>query len=108
MRPWISSARCPSASTGSASPYGGLDARRWSRWSGWILDCLDREKKIQPVEGIGCEPVVITATREELLEAVSKGLREEALCFPRENGPIHWPFFRVQDALSGTPALFQL
>ena len=76
------------------------------RWSGWTLDWLDRENKIQPVEGIGCEPVVITATREELLEAVSSGLRDEALCFPSENGPILWPFFRVQDALRGAPALF--
>ena len=76
------------------------------RWSGWILDWLDRENKIQPVEGIGCEPVVIAATREELLEAVSSGLRDESLCFPSENGPILWPLFRVQDALRGAPALF--
>ena len=76
------------------------------RWSGWILDWLDRENKIQPVEGIGCEPVVITATREELLAAVASGLRDESLYFPSENGPILWPFFRVQDALRGAPTLF--
>lgn len=76
------------------------------RWSGWALDWLDRENKTQPVEGIGCEPVIITATREELLEAVSGGLRDHALGFPSENGPILWASFRVQDALRGASALF--
>ena len=76
------------------------------RWSGWLLDWLKRENKVLPVQGIGCEPVVIAATREDLLQAVAKGLQDGALCFPEENGPILWPAYRVQDALRVAPALF--
>jgi len=75
------------------------------RWSGWLIDWLERENKIHPVQGIGCEPVMVTATREELLQAVAKGLQGGALSFPRENGPILWPAFRVQDVLRGVPTL---
>jgi hypothetical protein len=66
------------------------------RWSKWLIDWLERENKIHPVQGIGCEPVMVIATREELLQAVAKGLQGGALSFPRENGPILWPSFRVQ------------
>jgi hypothetical protein len=76
------------------------------RWSEWLLDWLERENKVLPVQGIGCEPVVIAATREDLLQAVAKGLQDGALCFPEENGPILWPAYRVQDAPRGEPALF--
>ncbi len=76
------------------------------RWSGWLLDWLEREDKVHPVQGIGCEPVVIAATRDELLRAVAKGLQKGALSFPCDNGPILWPAFRVQDALRGSPTLF--
>lgn len=69
------------------------------RWKNWIFDCLEQGSKLQPINGIGCEPVVITATRDEMLEAIAKGLQEDHLCFPNTNGPILWPSFRVQDAL---------
>ncbi len=69
------------------------------RWKDWVLDWLEQEKRLVPLEGLGCDPVAITATREELLEAISSGLRHGRLCFPEKNGPILWPGFRVQDAL---------
>jgi len=76
------------------------------RWNGWLLDWLKCENKLLPVQGIGCEPVAIAATRDELFQAVAKGLQEGALCFPKENGPILWPTFRMLDALRVVPALF--
>ena len=76
------------------------------QWSGWLLDWLERENKVHPVQGVGCEPVVIAATRDELLQAVARGLQEGALSFPCENGPILWPAFRMQDALRGASVLF--
>jgi hypothetical protein len=76
------------------------------RWSKWLLDWLEHDDKVHPVQGIGCEPVVVAATRDELLQAVAKGLQEGALSFPNENGPILWPAFRVQDLLRGVPHLF--
>lgn len=79
------------------------------RWRDWILDWLERENKLQPLDGIGCQPIVITATREEMLSSIACGLQEGRLSFPEKNGPILWPGFRIQDALRGqdVPELFQ-
>ena len=74
------------------------------RWGEWVLDWLDRENKIQPVEGIGCEPVLIAATRDEVLQVLTNGLKKDALDFPERNGPILWPAFRMQDVLRLTCA----
>jgi hypothetical protein len=71
------------------------------RWGAAIMDNLEREEKVQEIEGIGCQPVVIHATRESLLEAVSSGLGRQDLCFPETNGPVFWPAFRIGDALNG-------
>jgi hypothetical protein len=64
------------------------------------MDLLEREEKVQALEGIGCQPVVIHATRSDLLEAVSSGLVRQELCFPELNGPVFWPSFRIADALN--------
>lgn len=79
------------------------------RWRDWILDWLERENKLQPIDGIGCHPVVIAATRDEMLSSIAAGLQEGRLSFPEKNGPILWPSFRMQDALrgQGAPELFQ-
>lgn len=71
------------------------------RWRDWILYWLEREEKLQPIDGIGCQPVVISATRDEMLSSIARGLQEGRLCFPEKNGPILWPGFRMQDALRG-------
>ena len=79
------------------------------RWKDWVLDWLEREGKLQPIDGIGCQPVVITATRDEMLSSIAIGLQEGRLSFPETNGPILWPSFSMQDALrgQGAPELFQ-
>ncbi len=64
-----------------------------------MMDVLERDEKVQELEGIGCQPVVIHATRGDLLEAVSSGLGRQELCFPEVNGPVFWPSFRIADAL---------
>lgn len=75
------------------------------RWKNWVFDWLESQSKLQPVDGIGCQPVVVVATRDELLEAIAKGLQEGSLCFPEQNGPILWPSFRMGDALYREAAL---
>ena len=79
------------------------------RWKDWVLDWLETEGKLQPIDGIGCQSVVITATRDEMLSSIAIGLQEGRLSFPETNGPILWPSFRMQDALrgQGAPELFQ-
>ena len=70
------------------------------RWGAAMMDVLEREEKVQELEGIGCQPVVIHATRSSLLEALSSGLGRQELCFPELNGPVFWPSFRIADALN--------
>jgi hypothetical protein len=69
------------------------------RWGPWLMDTLEREEKVQELEGIGCQPVAILATRGSLLEGISTGLARQELCFPDVNGPVFWPSFRIGDAL---------
>jgi hypothetical protein len=71
-------------------------------WGPWILGMLRRKKRITEIEGIGCEPVCITATRDELLKWVEDGVRASYLRFPEKNGPIVWPAFTMANALSLT------
>jgi len=53
----------------------------------WIVE---GKKRIEQIDGIGCEPVLISATTEEVLEWIGEACRSEALGFPEKNGPIVW------------------
>ena len=75
------------------------------RWGNWALDRLEADGQIIEIEGIGCDPVVVVATRGSLMERVAEGLDSGELVFPEKNGPILWPSFRPQDALRSTFAL---
>ena len=57
-------------------------------------------KKIKPLPGIGCDPVVIQVTREELLEQIGQACAERSLPFPEKNGPILWPRFTMRQVLA--------
>jgi hypothetical protein len=58
-----------------------------------------REKKrIEEIEGIGCEPVQVSATTEEVLGGIGEGLRSQMLAFPDSNSPIRWARYSI-DAL---------
>lgn len=69
------------------------------RWGEWMIDQLERDEKIESLQGVGCDPVVVIATRESLMEEISKGLQRGKLCFPEADGPILWARVNVQDAL---------
>ena len=69
------------------------------RWGTYILAALRRERKLVPLSGIGCAPVVIQAAREELLERVGHACAAGLLPFPEKNGPVVWPIFEIKDAL---------
>jgi hypothetical protein len=60
-------------------------------WAQHILGVVEAEERIKPLDGIGCQPVLISATTEEVLEWIGEGLRSRALSFPERNGPIAWP-----------------
>ncbi|MGB0123971.1 MAG: hypothetical protein WA419_16805 [Silvibacterium sp.] len=59
-------------------------------WADHILGVVEQKKRIEELDGIGCEPVLISATTEEMLEWIGDGLRNRALTLPDNLGPIVW------------------
>jgi hypothetical protein len=73
-------------------------------WADHVLGVLEKEERIKDLDGIGCRPVLISATTEELLDWIGDGLRSQTLNFPERNGPIAWPRFSLEQALRSIPA----
>lgn len=71
-------------------------------WADYVLDIVEDEKRVQDLDGIGCQPVMISATTEEILSWVSSGIRSQALNLPATNGPIAWPSFALEALLLPT------
>jgi hypothetical protein len=69
-------------------------------WADDILAVVERQKRIEQLDGIGCEPVLISATTEEILEWIGDGLRSRALAFPDGNGSVIWPRYSAAAALN--------
>jgi hypothetical protein len=67
-----------------------------------MLEALHADKKIRRLEGIGCTPVAIHATREDLLRRIGKALAEGNLRFPDKNGPVLWPSYTMPQLLAGS------
>ena len=74
-------------------------------WADHVLGVIEREERIKALDGIGCRPMLVSATTEELLDWIGDGLRSRALSFPEKNGPIPWPRFSLDQVLSPIPAL---
>jgi hypothetical protein len=81
-------------------------------WADYILGVIDQKKRIEEIDGIGCEPVLISATTEEMLEWIGQGLRSHRLAVPDTNCPIRWPRYPIHALLihggGGTPATKEL
>jgi hypothetical protein len=60
-------------------------------WADHVLGVLEAEERFKPLDGIGCQPVLISATTEEVLGWIGEGLQSKALSFSQMNGPIIWP-----------------
>jgi hypothetical protein len=68
-------------------------------WADHILSIVERKKRIEEIDGIGCEPVLISANTEEVLEWIGQGLRSRALIFPNGDCAVAWPFKPVAELL---------
>ena len=64
-------------------------------WADHILGIVEGKKRIEEIDGIGCQPVLISATTEEMLEWIGHGLRSQTLAFPDSNSPIRWPRYSI-------------
>jgi hypothetical protein len=69
-------------------------------WAEHVLGVVEAEERIKPLDGIGCQPVLISATTEEVLKWIGDGLRSKTLSFPLKSGPIIWPIRSWQQAMS--------
>jgi hypothetical protein len=72
-------------------------------WAEHILGVVEAEERIKALDGIGCQPVLISATTEEMLEWIGDGLRSKALRFPEKNGPIIWPQLPLRISQNPSP-----
>lgn len=72
-------------------------------WADYVLGIVERKKRIEEIDGIGCEPVLVSATTEEMLEWISEGLRSRAVALPSETGPVAWPRWTIAELLKPNP-----
>ncbi|MEW5976414.1 MAG: hypothetical protein AB1898_11490 [Acidobacteriota bacterium] len=58
-------------------------------WTPFLFSQLQRHRRIETLIGLGCSPVAVNATKEEILDWIGKGLRQGTLHIPDENN-IRW------------------
>jgi hypothetical protein len=68
-------------------------------WADYILGVVEQKERMEEIDGIGCEPVLISATTEEMLEWIGQGLRSHVLAVPDTNSPIRWPRYAIHALL---------
>lgn len=71
-------------------------------WGDYVLWIVERKKRVEEIDGIGCEPVLVSATTEEMLEWIGEGLQTGALAFPSETGAVQWPRWSMPELLKPT------
>ncbi len=58
-------------------------------WSHWLANQLDTRNMIQKLQGIGCRPVLVKATKQNLLEIIANALKARTLDIP-DTPSIKW------------------
>jgi hypothetical protein len=74
-------------------------------WADHVLGVVEKEERIRELDGIGCQPVLVSATTEEVLEWIGEGLRSHELSFPLNDGPIAWPRYSLGQILQSVPMI---
>lgn len=60
-------------------------------WARWFYEELERHRAIQPILGIGCQPVLVKGNKEQFLSWLGRGVQSGILSIPSKPGSIHWP-----------------
>jgi hypothetical protein len=74
-------------------------------WAEAMMRVLAENNRITPLEGIGCSPVVVSASIEEVLKWMEAGVARGELRFQEKNGSVLWPAGSLSDALMMTAAM---
>jgi hypothetical protein len=69
-------------------------------WGSYVLEIVEAKKRVEEIDGIGCQPVFISVTAEEMVDWIGDGLRSGSLALPEKNGPIVWPQFSLAASLN--------
>jgi hypothetical protein len=69
-------------------------------WAAWFNEELNRRGTIKPLIGLGCSPVLVSATKKLFLKWIRRALRQKRIEVPDCNGPVRWNlahrFFRIK------------
>jgi hypothetical protein len=68
-------------------------------WAEHISKILESEGRVQPLDGIGCDPVLVSVTADEVLAWISAALKSGEIVFPENNGTILWAKFPLFESL---------
>lgn len=68
-------------------------------WGDHILEIVEGKKRIEEIDGIGRQPVLITGTTEEMPDWIGHGLRSHTLAFPDSNSPIRWSRYSIDSPI---------
>jgi hypothetical protein len=60
-------------------------------WALWFCQKLDDNLALSRIHGLGCQPVLVSGSKEEYLRWLSDGIRTGEIKFPAQNGPTLWP-----------------
>ena len=72
-------------------------------WADHILGVVEQKRRIEQIDGISCDPVLVSATTEEVLEWIGEGLQSGAVAFPCETGAVGWPRSSIAELLKLMP-----
>ena len=60
-------------------------------WSSWIRAELTRQNRVHPLLGLDCNPVLVAASKQELLDLIAGAVKRGVLSIPDEPS-IEWSF----------------
>jgi len=70
-------------------------------WARWFNEELNRRGAIKPLTGLGCSPVLVSATKKLFLKWIRRALRQKWIEVPDRKGAVRWnlahSFFRVSE-----------
>ena len=73
-------------------------------WSEWVVAELHRRRALTPLIGLGCCPVLVSATKASLLNLMSTGLRRGRLAISDSASTVQWnlpgQFLAVETAIA--------
>ncbi len=59
-------------------------------WAPWFMRQLEKRKAVQPLQGLGCSPLLVKGTKQAFLGWIGKALKEGSIRFPEQNGALSW------------------